>query len=83
MMADMILYFFAALGVCFTVLELFRSYGNRRLSVWIGERQSDLCGDTASEPDIIIICRSGEKDKILDALAEKYKKISVETEKTT
>lgn len=83
MMADMILYFFAALGVCFTALELFRSCGKRRISVWICEDASEMCGDTAPEPDIIIICRDSEKEKILDALAEKYEKISVETEKTT
>lgn len=78
-MTDMILYFFAALGVCFLVLELFRSYGKRRVSIWFSE---EAIAPDMSEPDIVIICPAEEKDIIIAALADKYGKISVNVEKT-
>lgn len=79
-MADMILYFFAALGVCFLVLECVRSFGTHTIWIWLSdvhELDYDYCRDD-DKPDIIIL-KSEESDRIIAALAAKYDKISVES----
>ncbi len=81
-MADMILYFFAALGVCFLVLECVRSFGSHAVLVRLsdGGDYNDLLRavDDSTAPDIIIL-KSEESDRIIAALAAKYDKISVES----
>lgn len=81
-MADMILYFFAALGVCFLVLECVRSFGSHAVRVWLsdgGDYENRMRAvDDRDMPDIIIL-RSEESDRIIAALAAKYDKISVES----
>jgi len=78
-MADMILYFFASLGICFLILECVRSFGTHAVHIRLsdgGDHERFLCAD--EKPDIIIL-NGEESDRIIAALAAKYDKISVES----
>ena len=64
-MAEILLWFFAALGICFLGLEAFRAFGKRSVRVWI------------LPPDVIIE-NSPDESLIIDALAQKFDRIYIE-----
>ncbi len=74
-MLEIAVYFFAALGVCLSLLEIYKISCPKRLHVWLTDDEDVI--KNASQADVIIVNNS-EEGKILSALSEKYDKISIQ-----
>ena len=76
-MAEILLWFFAALGICFLGLEAFRAFGKRSVRVWILPPDGTLLDTDNTAPDVIIK-NSPDESLIIDALAQKFDRIYIE-----
>lgn len=76
-MAEILLWFFAALGVCLAGLELVRTFGRHSIRVRIPTPDGRATDTEDAAPDVIIESSFAE-DLIIDALAQKFDRIYIE-----